>query len=314
MTKEQIELFIVEPFKSILDKLGIDLSMLEVNPLAEGATFFLKEKNPGLFSIDKIRFPKAQTHFSKANIKGGFFFYGMNTKEQLVNLVENFPSELSDKMQVSFYNRGSGKGVPYVLCTLELMEQLFDQPSVFEHFQQRYDQPFKVRKKGKITELIENLEFNDADSVLKEQLSQQENYDVDTIEGIKALEEKMRAAIPEVQKIIAFRIERGAISDKIKAITRYKCLVCEQLGLPPLGFQKKNSDEYYIESHHVNFVSTRKKGSLSATNIITLCANHHRQMHYGNVSFEENEDSFVFQIDGQRVEIQKIKIPEAPEH
>lgn len=306
MNDEQKMQFIELPFKSILEKLGLDLSTLDVNILKEGVTFYLKEKRrPAFFSIDKVKVPKKVGLSGKSNITGGFFFNGMNSIEELNDLVKSLPSELS---KIGFHDSGS-KRLPCIKCTLELMEQLFDQPSVFEYFQQRYDQPFKVKKKDKITELIETLEFNDADSALIEQLSEQESYDVDSLEGIRRLEEKMRKMPKNVRKIVSNYIERGTISQKAKKISGYKCLVCEQLGLPPLGFLKENNQEHYIESHHVDPVSSGNEGSLSLTNIITLCANHHRQMHYGNVVLvEDNEDSFVFSIDDKIVMIKKIKI------
>lgn len=313
MTNEQKEEFIRTPFKSILERLGLDSSRLGENIIEEGVTFYLKEKQrPALFSIDKVKISPKIDLPSKANIIGGFFFNGMDNTEELGDLVKTLPSELGDNLVIAFYSSGKGRGLPYVKCSLELMEQLFEQPTVIEYFQQQYDQPFRIKKKDKIIELIENLgaEMNNGEEFLnKEQLSQLENHAADTIEGLKSLEEKIKFSTPEVQKIIALKIERGTIAHKVKALTHYKCLVCEQLDMHPYGFKKKNSDEPYIESHHVTPVSLRKQGSLSVTNIITLCANHHRLMHYGNAELlEENEISFVFKIEGKKVEIQKVKI------
>ena len=130
----------------------------------------------------------------------------------------------------------------------------------------------------------------------------------DTLAEIQALENRMKKATPEIKERISRYIERGAIANKIKKITGYKCLVCEQFGDNPYSFKKLNGD-YYVESHHVEQVSKLKKGSLSAANLITVCANHHRQLHYGNCEvLENNEDEFVFRIEDEEIEIKKIKL------
>ncbi|MDQ2753507.1 MAG: HNH endonuclease, partial [Bacteroidota bacterium] len=101
-----------------------------------------------------------------------------------------------------------------------------------------------------------------------------------TLQGISELENKMKNQQPKIKQRISSYIERGAIANKIKKLTGHKCLVCEAIGLPPLSFLKRKGD-YYIETHHVEQVSTAKKGILSISNLITVCANHHRQLHYG---------------------------------
>ena len=143
---------------------------------------------------------------------------------------------------------------------------------------------------------------------IQEQLEVLTDVNADTLQGIKKLEDKMQKLRPEIKERISNYIERGAISNKIKKITGYKCMICEQLGEPMHGFKKTNG-EFYVESHHVEPVSKQGKGSLSAANIITVCANHHRQMHYGNVEVLEREgEVFKFRIDGKELTISRIKI------
>src|SRR5690606_19022505 len=110
-------------------------------------------------------------------------------------------------------------------------------------------------------------------------------------EDITSLEEKYRDAVPEVKERVSRYIERGTIAQKYKRKTGYKCQICEAMGLNPYSFKKTNG-EYYIETHHVNPVSKLKAGSLSTINLITVCANHHRQLHYGNVEIKENTNEF----------------------
>ena len=137
-----------------------------------------------------------------------------------------------------------------------------------------------------------------------------ENAGLDTSEtpqDILELEHKYSDAVPEVKEVVSRRIERGPIANKLKKIAGYKCLICRSLGELPYCFKKPNG-QYYIEAHHVSPVSQRERGSLGSSNIITVCPNHHRQLHYGNSEFlQDTGIQFVFQIDGQRVEVQKLR-------
>ena len=125
---------------------------------------------------------------------------------------------------------------------------------------------------------------------------------------IEKIEKKMKGQQPEIKQRISNYIERGAISNKVKKLNNYKCSVCEALGNSTNSFIKQNG-ETYIETHHVEPVSTAKTGVLSITNLMTVCANHHRQLHYGNVDLTENtEKYFTFIIDRQKIRIEKINI------
>ncbi|WP_408916999.1 HNH endonuclease [Caldifermentibacillus hisashii] len=85
----------------------------------------------------------------------------------------------------------------------------------------------------------------------------------------------------------------------------FKTFICETLGLNPYSFKKRNG-EYYIENHHVIPRAKLESGSLSTNNLLTVCANHHRQIHYGNVELLENtNDYFVYSIDGKNIKIKK---------
>ena len=135
-----------------------------------------------------------------------------------------------------------------------------------------------------------------------------ETGNADSVTGIVELERRMKNKTPEIKHRISGYIERGAIADKVKKITKQKCLICLELNLPSRSFLKKNG-EYYIEVHHVEPVSTLKKGTLSINNLLTVCANHHRQLHYGKTKLLKQTDGcFIFQIDGERVEVKKIDV------
>ena len=39
-----------------------------------------------------------------------------------------------------------------------------------------------------------------------------------------------------------------------------------------------------------------------------LCANHHRQMHYGTIELERDEQEFIVKLDGEAVRIKRFAI------
>jgi hypothetical protein len=61
------------------------------------------------------------------------------------------------------------------------------------------------------------------------------------------------------------------------------------------SFVKENGRKY-SEAHHV--IPLSENGSDETDNIMCLCANHHRQMHYGNVKAKLNPYSFLVTLDG----------------
>jgi hypothetical protein len=125
----------------------------------------------------------------------------------------------------------------------------------------------------------------------------------DTAAAIAALEARYAGASPQIKEVISRRIERGAVADKVKAANNYKCQICEAMGQNPKGFLKK-SGLSYVEAHHVTFISQMVPGSLGPSNIITVCATHHRQLHYGEVELVAiTVSEFEFRIDGSECRI-----------
>jgi predicted RNA-binding protein with PUA-like domain len=112
-----------------------------------------------------------------------------------------------------------------------------------------------------------------------------------TLEALARLEDRYRSAVPEVRERISRSIERGPVGDAVKRANGFRCLVCEALGRDPIGFRKP-SGEPYVEAHHVMPVAKGEIGSLRASNIITVCANHHRELHYGCIGVQILGDRF----------------------
>ena len=104
------------------------------------------------------------------------------------------------------------------------------------------------------------------------------------------------------RRIVEF-VERGPAGDKMKKHRNHHCQICKAMGMNPVGFMSKRHVPY-TEAHHVEEVG--KGGGLEPENIIVLCANHHRQMHYGDVALEHTAaDKFVFRIDGEQVVVER---------
>lgn len=112
-------------------------------------------------------------------------------------------------------------------------------------------------------------------------------------------------AAPTVQESLSRRIERGPIGDLVKQANGHRCQICEQLDLNPIAFLKAEGTPY-VEAHHVVPVSEQQVGSLSAANVITVCPNHHRQLHYGDVLVEIGEEAFQIRLGGNSMRIPKF--------
>jgi predicted HNH restriction endonuclease len=62
----------------------------------------------------------------------------------------------------------------------------------------------------------------------------------------------------------------------------------------------------YVEAHHVTPVSERQIGSLATSNILTVCANHHRQKQYGKVQVDILENESAIEFDAQTIAIRRF--------
>ena len=132
-----------------------------------------------------------------------------------------------------------------------------------------------------------------------------------TTAQLAALEKKFLRASPEVKERLSRSIERGNIGALVKKATGHKCQLCEAMGINPVGFLKKNGDPY-VEAHHVMPVSKREIGSLSASNVMTLCANHHREIHYGQMQVTISGTTFDVLIAGMVFHLQRLRIGTEP--
>lgn len=132
-----------------------------------------------------------------------------------------------------------------------------------------------------------------------------------TADKLAAMEMKYLRASPEVRERLSRTIERGPIGALLKRATGFRCQLCEALGVDPIGFLKANG-EPYVEAHHVMPVARRQIGSLAASNVMILCANHHRQMHYGGIEVVIDTTTFALVIGGTSIKIARLAVAKSP--
>jgi hypothetical protein len=87
-------------------------------------------------------------------------------------------------------------------------------------------------------------------------------------------------ATPQKRITISNQIARpNAITDYLKQIQNYICQICGEL-----GFMQSNGKRY-IETHHIIELHRSIPGSYCSDNIIVVCANCHRKLHYAPVDY-----------------------------
>ncbi len=109
--------------------------------------------------------------------------------------------------------------------------------------------------------------------------------------SIAALSKKYANAAPTTIERLSRQIERGPVGAEVKKANGHRCQICEKLGRPGIGFKKPDGTPY-VEAHHVVHVATQADGVLAPSNVITVCPNHHRELHYGPVSVKDLGPAF----------------------
>ncbi len=96
-------------------------------------------------------------------------------------------------------------------------------------------------------------------------------------------------------------LDRGnAVTTALKKLLGAKCQICGWI-----GFEKKNS-ENFIEAHHIVQISEKTEGSLCTENVILLCPNCHREVHYGkDFAVSDNSDFINITLSNQSSRIPK---------
>lgn len=91
----------------------------------------------------------------------------------------------------------------------------------------------------------------------------------DLLEDLQILDHQHK----EIAKDVIIRYQK--IVEHIKQTRGRKCQICQY------SFIMDNGNEY-CEAHHIQYLS--KNGSQSSDNVVLLCPNHHRMIHYAHDS------------------------------
>jgi hypothetical protein len=131
---------------------------------------------------------------------------------------------------------------------------------------------------------------------------------VATTDGVRLLEAMWASMTPSKKERVGKYIERGPVGDLVKRKRMYRCQICEALKLHDVGFVRPDGRPY-CEAHHVQPVSLMLTGSLAASNIMVLCANHHRQAHYGRFEIVRfRDDGWDIKFNDQLVQLQQTML------
>lgn len=125
---------------------------------------------------------------------------------------------------------------------------------------------------------------------------------IDAIAVLEELNKRYKDLPPkERAKKIQKHIDRGtAVTKALKSLIGAQCQICGWS-----GFEKK-SGEKFIEAHHIVQLSEGTKGSLCTENVILVCPNCHREIHYGkSLSISDDGECFEISLADKRTKIKK---------
>lgn len=127
--------------------------------------------------------------------------------------------------------------------------------------------------------------INDSIDLFLDKIDSETRYFINENEDVQSLlgDISNLDITPKKKKAIAVLYQRNAkLIAKIKALYKNKCQICG------FTFKKKNL-ELYSEVHHIK--SLGEKGSDSLSNLINVCANCHRMLHYAKIEYKKLTDN-----------------------
>ena len=125
----------------------------------------------------------------------------------------------------------------------------------------------------------------------------------DALSVLNYLNNRYSGTPPEERVRLAQKyLDRGsAVTNALKNLLGAKCQICGWI-----GFQKKNGNDCFIEAHHLVQVANKEEGALCTDNIILVCPNCHREIHYGhNFQVTSNDDYVDIVLSGRQTRIKR---------
>ncbi|SHI78371.1 HNH endonuclease [Propionispora hippei] len=117
------------------------------------------------------------------------------------------------------------------------------------------------------------------------------------LQAIRLLNETYKECSPQKRdRMVSLHIERGTrITSSLKKLLGPFCQICGAE-----GFVKHNGDRY-IEAHHLVQIALSASSSLCSDNVILVCPNCHRELHYGrDVEVADRGDEILISLGNVR--------------
>jgi hypothetical protein len=128
----------------------------------------------------------------------------------------------------------------------------------------------------------ENQEFDLPESI------DEENTQIHLRELIAEFNRLYQNVQPHKKRIVSERIARpGSIVEYLKEMVDYTCEICEEK-----GFVQRNRN-HYVEAHHINELHELIPGSYCSDNIIIVCPNCHKKLHFADVEYQNADENTV---------------------
>jgi len=185
----------------------------------------------------------------------------------------------------NIYEAGFNR-LPSIIQIAEFCDILIENGTKIRVYDRDYINEFTI---AKTDEALRNIIKED----LKTARPKKEKLDIDEQNFLSDLSGKI---LPEKKRSVVTLFKRNTrIAKRLKILYQGKCQICN------FTFEKENG-ENYSETHHV--VPLGERGSEEIKNIIVLCANCHRQLHYDKAIWKSLERNVRHvEINGQLKEI-----------
>ena len=119
------------------------------------------------------------------------------------------------------------------------------------------------------------------------------------------LDRKYGSSNPQERRRMLTALHRpSSIANVIKQLYGTTCAICGYE-----GFEKRDGRRY-AEVHHVDELSAGNPGTLASRNIMVVCANCHRMMHYADVVVREVGDGWQVSVNDQQHFINRLSEPD----
>lgn len=122
-----------------------------------------------------------------------------------------------------------------------------------------------------------------------------ESSDAELRQKLSELDRKYESSNPQERRRLLTALHRpSSVANTIKRLYGTTCAICGTE-----GFEKRDGSRY-AEVHHVEELSAGNPGSLGSRNIMVVCANCHRMMHYADVIVRDVRDGWQVTINDQQ--------------